>query len=423
MFSNIKRTALSIIHSGISHFWVQPLEDRIIPRLEKNTGWFPTLLLKLASWWANAGRVIVNEMRLLKKRWIGREWSVTYIGNGKNSELICGFLFPNAAEEVESRHIFLWKVPALVRKQVAQGDLVICELNRIIRLSAGSGIDISFTTPQLIQQVIDDFDRPLDQTMMSFQHPTRQRIRKLRMQGYSYEASHSDQEFDWFYHRMYIPYTKERHTGQSMVLCDYDFLKRLFNKGALILIKKDGEPVAGGIRYLEGHTCIAYIMGVLDGRFDLVKQGCNVALGWFGMQWAHQQGARRYNMGSSFPLTANGPFNFKRQWGTRVYPEKGNNEQWSFLGRNLSERMCAHLNRLGLITEIAGKYYQVLLSGPSEPVDEEKLADQLHHASRSGLAGIAVIYPGGESRLISARAAEQEFSEKSTLPLHQFHAP
>jgi hypothetical protein len=277
-------------------------------------------------------------------------------------------------------------------------------------------MDVSFTTPQAIQQVIDDFDRPLDEIKAGFYQPTRQRIRRLESQGYSFEPTHSEAAFDLFYQRMYLPYTEERHSGRSIILCDYDYLHRQFSSGVLILVKKDGEVVAGGLRYLEDDTCTAVIMGVLDGRNDLVKQGCVVALAWYGMLWAHEQGARQYNMGSSFPLTTIGHFNFKRQWGTRViHPDKSIRQKWSFFGNKLPIQLHDHLNGLGLISEAAGKYYQVLLSVPADQNGEARLADQLHHVSKSGLAGIVTVCPDGDKRLIPVEAFVQDPSGQRYL--------
>jgi hypothetical protein len=63
--ASLKHHSLHLIHSGISRFWVQPIEDRLIPGLEKKNGLIEKGLIRLASWSANAGRVIVNEMRLV----------------------------------------------------------------------------------------------------------------------------------------------------------------------------------------------------------------------------------------------------------------------------------------------------------------------------------------------------------------------
>jgi hypothetical protein len=419
MFSRIKRRALHFVHAGIARFWVQPLEDRMIPALEKKSGWTAKHLLRWASWWANAGRVIVNEVRLVKKRWVGLHWSVTYIGTGERAEYLCNILFPTPPEEVEASLIFLWQVPGSVHMYAGRGDLVICELNQIVRLSP-QGFNVFFTTPQSIQQVIDDFDRPMEEIMAGFQPHTRQRIRQLEEKGFSFELTHSKADFDLFFHRMYLPYTRGRHMGHSMILYDYESINSLFSKGVLILVKKDGETIAGGLRFLIGDTCTAYIMGVLDGRQDLVKQGSNVALAWFGMHWAHEQGARRYSLGLSFPLTSNGPFNFKRQWGARVDRDTINPSNWSFIGKDLSSPLREHLDKLGLITEIGGKHYQVRLYDPAKTGSETNIADELRHISNCGLAGIAVISPHGGEQLLLAESLKQDAAEQPYLTVHRF---
>jgi hypothetical protein len=109
-------------------------------------------------------------------RWVGPDWSVTFWVGERDTFAIT---YPHLPEEVESGRVYLWQVPGLVRKQIREGDLVVCELNKILRLSPGR-MDLSFTVPQFIQQVIDQFDRPLDEIMAEFQPHIRKRIRRQR---------------------------------------------------------------------------------------------------------------------------------------------------------------------------------------------------------------------------------------------------
>jgi hypothetical protein len=421
MFKSIKSRGLPLVHASISRFWVQPLDERVIPLLEKKPGWLSNHLLRWASWWANAGRVIVNEMRLLKTRWVGPDWSVTYLGNGKSAEILCCSLFPALPEEVESTRISLWQVPALVRKHAQEGDLVVCELNQIIRLFP-RGVDLALTTPRMVNQVIVDFDRPLDEIINDIQPHIRKRIKQFEAQGYSFEATHSEADFDLFYHHMYLPYITGRHTGRSLDLCCYDLLFRYFKEGVLILAKLHGEPIAGGILKPSGDQIMALEMGVLDGLYERVKQGSNAALWWFELLWAHKLGARVFVLGTSFALTSNGPFNFKRQWGTRVARVPYNHDNWSFFGKDLSSQLREYLSELGLITEVDGKYYQVLLHIPSGPDSEAKLANQLFHLSRCGIVGMMLISAEGEKQLIPSEAVRQDPTGRRYLADPHFSA-
>ena len=133
--------------------------------------------------------------------------------------------------------------------------------------------------------------------------------------------------------------------------------------GGLILIKDGHDPVCGGVFSLEGDMCVGQVMGVLDGDYNLVKRGVNVAVYWFVLHWAHDQGAQRFDFGTSRAQTSNGVFNFKRQWGTRVYLYKGLHTQWSFYAQTLPDKLRNHLNALEIITIVDGKCYELIMNG------------------------------------------------------------
>jgi hypothetical protein len=290
-----------------------------------------------------------------------------------------------------------------VRKHSREGDLVVCELNQIVRLSP-AGTDVFFKLPQIIKLVVPGIDRPTNEILADFQEHNRSRILRLERQGYSFETTHSKADFDLFYHRMYLPYISDRHSGRSAIICSYDHVYHYFHDGVLILIKKDQEPIAGGVCQVYGDNCRGFHMGVLDGRYDLVKQGTNVALWWYSLLWGREHGARRLVLGSTLSLTTDGVFIFKRNWGAKIEKEPENHIQWSFFGKDLPTNLRDHLNGLGFITEMAGKYYQVLLNDISTPLDESKLAKQIQGLDRSGIAGIVVMSPGGDRNIILSHA-------------------
>ena len=404
MLNHVKRRAVQLVHlvhRGIDRFWVDPLEYQIIPRLEsgKQTR-LRSATLRWASWCANVGRVAVLDLRVEVKRWAGPEWTVTYIGDGTSIEALCTILFPEPPKVNELPRVFLWQVPALVQKFSDEGDLVVCELNEIVRWSP-NGLTTSFVVPRWIKQVLEEIDRPMENVLASMNQTMRRKIRQLEKEEFSYIFTQNKEEFDFFYYRMYLPYIKLRHEGQGMILDDYESVHNLFMKGGLILIKDGQDPVCGMVCTLDGDKCTALEMGVLDGDFDLVKRGINVALWWFMLLWAREQGAQRFDFGSSLAQTSDGVFNFKRQWGTRVYLHKGIHTQWSFYAQALPDKLRKHLNALEIITSLDGKCYRVIMTGPTESSSTADFTPELKHADKCGLAGLMVISENGKRQVIS----------------------
>jgi hypothetical protein len=340
------------------------------------------------------------DLRVNVMRWVGSEWTVTYIGDGESTEILSNILFPEPPKVEELPRVSLWQVPALVRKFSGEGNLVVSELNEIMRWSFND-LNTSFVIPQWISQVLEEIDRPIEEILASMNQSMRRKVRKIEKQGLSYSFTQEQEDFDLFYHRMYLPYVTLRHKGQGMILHEYENVHKEFVKGGLILIKDGQDPVCGMLCHLEDDLCVAQQMGVLDGDFDLVKRGINVALWWFMLHWARDQGSQRYDFGSSRAQTSNGVFNFKRQWGTHVYVNKSMHTLWSFYAQVLPEQLREHLNELGFITLVDGKCYELIMSDPKKSSSTADFTGELKHAAARGLAGLVVISEKGEMQVIS----------------------
>jgi len=152
---------------------------------------------------------------------------------------------------------------------------------------------------------------------------------------------------------------------------------------------------------IKDDLCVARNMGVLDANIDLVKRGSNIALWWYMLLWAREQGAKKFNLGSSRAVTKDGVFNFKRQWGSRVAIRKNIHTVWSFYAQKLPEKLREHLNTLGIITTLDGKCYELMLIDPEKSFSTANLTSELKHAAANGLAGLVIISEKGDMEVIS----------------------
>lgn len=415
MITKLWKVAVRLGRSGINRLWVLPLENHMIPRLsEGEPGRFRGWLLRKALWCAAAGRLIIEELQVNVRSWTGPDWSVTYIGNGFLAEALRQILFPAPPEERLSPPVFLWQVPELVRKSIREGDLVVCELNKVFYLAPRDDW-LTFTTPQWVKQILNGIDRPLDEILMGMSRTARRQIRKLETNDFTYSLSHEQSDFDLFYYRMYLPYIQARHTGRSAIIYTHDYLQDLLRKGDLLIVKQGQDPVCGALVYTMANTYIAAICGVIDGQMELVKQGANIALYWFVLNQARQQRSQFVDFGASFPLTSNGIFEFKRYWGPRVVSWKEVYTQWSFLSKEPSPDLLNYLNGRGFIAEEAGKHYRIILLRSGQELDEAEQARELDLAVKNGLSGIVLIFTGGKRQFIPLQT-DREGSEllKST---------
>ncbi len=359
------------------------------PWLSRWSAWMTGLM--------NVTRIVLFDLRLLVLEWTGPEGTVTYIGEGYSTEVIAEMLFAQLPIQIRRARIALWQAPRLAADCAARGDLVVFELNELVHIDVRRRL-ASFSTPNLVRQIIEGIDRPVDDILAEVDQHTRSRILRLEAQGYHYEIARSDADFDLFYHRMYVPYVSGRFNGRGAFVLPYPVLHRSFLRGTLILVRRGEELVSGGIVHRVEDTCVSEMMGVWDGRYDLVKEGANVALWWYALLWGREKGARRYDLSTSLPYTADGVFTFKRQWGSRVVPS-GEHLIWTFFWEHLTPEICARLNRQGVIVTHAGKLFKLWL-GSNAPAEKEVLAKKMDSLTRIGLSGYALINPDGRTELL-----------------------
>jgi hypothetical protein len=400
MLEKAKRRVLRLVRRGIVRFWVHPLEYHIVPRLAvRRPTRLHVLLSRWALWCANVGRMAVLDLRVAVKRWEGMDWSAVYVGAGTSVEALGSALFPMPPETKELPHAFLWQVPALIRKLTGEGDLVVCELNEIVRLSPAD-VHVRFVVPVWVRQILEEIGRPMGDILAAMNQTMRRQIRRVEAEDYTYVFTQAQEDFDLFYYRMYLPYAQTRFEGRSAIVHDYETVYDHFARGGLILVKHGRDPICGMLCLLADDTCIAGDMGILDGQFELVRQGASVALWWFMLDWARRQRARHFDFGGSRAQTANGVFNWKRQWGTTVRAFEEQYTQWSFYGQNLPAPLRQHLNAQGFITQVDGRHCRVTLLGPIETLGETEVTSQLEGAARYGLTGLAMISADGQMRVL-----------------------
>jgi hypothetical protein len=387
--TKLKSRVLHGVHNLIYRYWVNPWQRRVADWAEKKTGWQRRVLVRSAVWGANLGRLAITDFRVSVRRLKGESWSAVYIGAGYSFEELRHILFPTPPEVKELSRVFLWQVPALARRFAAQGELVVCEMNHILRWRPKGAY--VFATPRWIRQVLD-ITRPMDNILADMNQNVRRNLRKMTKQGFSYTFTQESQDFDLFYHKMYRPYIQKRH-GRRATQNEYEPLRHQFERGGLILVQRDQQPICGMLCLTRGDMCEAHQMGVHEDHFAQVKKGANVALWWFMMDWARRNGLRLFDFGASRAQTGNGTFNFKRQWGTRVYAMHDVHTEWVFYGENLSSALREHLNELGFICEIDGQHYQVVLLNPKERPGDADLAQKQKDAARCGLDGVLFISP------------------------------
>ncbi len=263
-------------------------------------------------------------------------------------------------------------------------DLVIVETNN--KAFEVPDSLLQFSIPVWLNQKIA-LEKPLSELVAGNKRQViRRRIRKFQDSGMTLCITRQKQDFHLFYHQLYLPFVTARH-GSNAVIAPYDVQWRLWLKpksGRLFLIKRGDALVAGMICAVVGDTCHSIEGGVLTSDEELYRRGIWTYLNATIIDWAYAYGLRWYNFGGSRPWLTDPVFESKRRWGTRVAARLRPTNNWTIAARQMTTAMQACCNSLGLISELDGDHFAVLIDSNGDVSD----ANYQTRAARAGLQGV-----------------------------------
>lgn len=280
------------------------------------------------------GRLITKPSMPIQ-RWQGQgrggPLTVDYVGLGYVSPFMKQLLFLEEPTEREVGKIPFWSLG----KQVAslEGDITIVEASKhlIRRLSYQGAVSLPFRVHHVV-----DLQRDWEELWQTFGASARkQDVRLVRKHGYEYELSRNRDDLEQFYHTMYVPTTTERH-GQLASVMPLERLYQHFRHGHLLLVKRDGQFVSGGVCTVQQKTVNLSVTGVLNADRQLSREGAVAVIYYFLIRWAHEAGYHKVNLGACWPFMKDGIFQFKRKWGgSVVIPTREHKLIWMRVRRDL----------------------------------------------------------------------------------------
>jgi hypothetical protein len=169
-------------------------------------------------------------------------------------------------------------------------------------------IDNAFLIPRFINTVID-VSLPLQ--VLNKKSKTISRIRRwVAMQNLNYEITQSEADQHDFYYNMYLPFIRGRH-AESALIIPFEGIFTNVVRFEILLIKKEGETIAGGvIRFWDGKPSFGFL-GVKEEHINDVKRWHTGALYYFVIQEFHKRGYSKVRIGGSPSVLTNGLMDFK----------------------------------------------------------------------------------------------------------------
>jgi len=146
---------------------------------------------------------------------------------------------------------------------------------------------------------------------------SKDRQRKIRQHSLEFEITHDQRLFDDFYDNMLVPHAKQRF-GEGVHVCPRIDAQADFDKGELLLVRRQGEYISGLLVTYEGpYICLRWL-GVRDGNKEYVQAGAIAASFEFALRHAEEKGCRKVKFYRSRAFLEDGALRFKRTLSQRI---------------------------------------------------------------------------------------------------------
>lgn len=229
-----------------------------------------------------------------------------------------------------------------------------------------------------------------------FQHNKRQFCNRMdKKLLFTCRISKELNDFDLFYHEMYVPHIQKRFRELAFI-DPYHDMKATFLRGFLLLIEEGDKSIAGILCEIQDNTLYSRRTGVLHGNEDCIRKGAASAEYYFMIKFALENGLAKVDLLRSRPFLNDGVYATKRKWGAMVCPNEQSDTWVFYFIPRYTRKVINFFEANPIISCKDDKMYGVVgWSKPEEPSgkDHSKFADEYYSP---GLNGLMLIRPGSE---------------------------
>ena len=298
--------------------------------------------------------------------------------------------WPRISESEATLGRVVWpRLPAVLDALAAEVDLVIA------RFHAGLGRRwLGRRYVAVPESVSSRADVPADGSLppqaRRGQHGN---LRALRKAGLRWEVSHRFEDFDRFYHEMYLPFVRARF-GAFADATTWGYLRSGFMLGGLMWIIDGDMLIAGTIYSVEDGVLYSWVGGTAGGDVELLKRGVAPAMDVFSFELAHHLGAASYDMAMSRPVLNDGVLLYKKRWGAGLRGGQITHCNFYLRWDRPSTRLSRVLASLPVAVHDGGRLSGVVVCDrPAEAEEVERLATTY---AMQGLRRLYVMAPNVE---------------------------
>jgi len=271
----------------------------------------------------NRLKVIASQMRLPVTvvsgvgKDAGEDICFLFIGRETFPLYLNDLLFNRPPQVKQVGTVFIWRLKDLDRFVSSDVDAVLVSCDRFYQRWLQKA-DL-FVFPHVVDMVLD-VSGSFDDFYKKMTNSAKADIKKAEKQRYTYEIVSDLDHLRFFYERMYLPLIRTRYPDTPMYIPQFLFFKWLHMIGYRLLFVKDnqGKYVSGCYFHQQGKVGSLRYNGVLDGDFELIRNGAESAIYCFFIVHAQEQKVSILDFGGVRPFFHDGLFFYKRKWGMTV---------------------------------------------------------------------------------------------------------
>lgn len=239
----------------------------------------------------------------------------------------------------------------------------------------------------------------------------RRKLQGALKRGFAWRKTHDLADFARFYEQMYAPFVRQRFQFDRSVVPRQQMEKVYAQRGFLLLLEDEGQPVAGAMMYIpkgQPRTLAYWKYGLADAASLTPavfgeRNGCTEAM---VLRYAVEQGFASIDFGLTRALAGDGIFAHKRRLGCDFRPPADAPARFALhLPRRRRAALCASqpllaVQRGALVCWLGHR-------GPLTPAAAESLTEQLRGACFPSLAALELFVadcPSGDAKALRALA-------------------
>jgi hypothetical protein len=326
-------------------------------------------------------------------RYSGREAVLLIAGRVAWTQYFTKRFFAGEPDVVRAEMVAVWRLRATLDAFQEAADMTLVAVDRI-----SSRLFLKSEWLRVPIWVGSSLDVPADwKTMIKSHSKIAGDMRRVRNGHFKVETSRSEEDFELFYERFYLPTVHSRH-GRNAHALSRSLLRWIFRKGMIQWCIREGEKLAGDVIFFPEPAHMAVVAnGVLDGRAEWRQQGLLAALYCFSVELAWQLGCTRIFMGGSRPSLHDGVFRYKNKWSDALYRHVGlvsGQYDIRFRWKQLQGPVADFLSHTSLIHHDHDGFSALWFFPRHLPLTAENLAQQCKDLTAAGLRKFRILLPG-----------------------------